>query len=218
MQTRILVGLLFIPLILLPLWLGPEWSAVLFLLLALIGGYEFFHMLMSAGYRPVTWRWIYSFYVYPNTLTTVKVTGAEVVEILEHAAAFYEGLECSVDGDCTVLTNASVPHYNVDTMAGLSYRVDPTRPEGGRVHDVRVGGRAIDLHREFTLVCNNYRAAGGGGYPHLAEADRVWQSSEEMTDIIGDFIARAGSWQPESDGNWWLGPAMIAERPAAVTH
>lgn len=160
----------------------------------------------------VTWRWIYSFYVYPNTLVKLAVTGAEIRDILEHAARFYSGLECDPSGGCTLLTDPSVPHYNVDTMAGVSYRVDPTRPVGHRVRDLRISGRAVDLHQEFTLVCNNYRAAGGGGYPHLADTDPVWRSSDEMTDLIGNFIERSGTWQPEIDNNWWIGPALTAER------
>jgi 2',3'-cyclic-nucleotide 2'-phosphodiesterase/3'-nucleotidase len=166
---------------------------------------------------PVTWRWIYSFYVYPNTLVKVAITGAEIKDILEHAARYYSGLDCDSEGACTLLTDPTVPHYNVDTMAGVSYRVDPTLPVGHRVRDLRIRGRAVDLHHEYTLVCNNYRAAGGGGYPHLADAEPVWRSSEEMTDLIGDFIARSGSWQPEIDNNWWLGPAVTAERTTAVT-
>jgi len=165
----------------------------------------------------VTWRWIYSFYVYPNTLVKVSLTGAEIRDILEHAARYYSGLECDPTGECTLLTDASVPHYNVDTMAGVSYRVDPTQPVGHRVRDLRTRGRAIGLHERFTLVCNNYRAAGGGGYPHLAEADPVWRSSDEMTDLIGDFIENSGAWQPEIDNNWWIGPALTAERAQAAT-
>jgi len=167
---------------------------------------------LAAG--SVTWRWIYSFYVYPNTLVKVTVTGAQVVDILEHAARYYQGMDCSPDGACAVLTDPSIPRYNVDTMAGVSYRVDPTRPVGKRVHGVRVAGRSINLDQVFTLVCNNYRAAGGGGYPHLADAEPVWRSSEEMTDLIGDFLAKKGSWQPEIDNNWWLGPAVVTERQA----
>ncbi len=166
---------------------------------------------------PVTWRWIYAFYVYPNTLVKLAVTGAEIKDILEQAASYYSGLDCELDGGCTLLTDPTIPHYNVDTMAGVSYRVDPTREVGHRVRDLRIRGRAIDLHQRFTLVCNNYRAAGGGGYPHLAHADQVWRSSEEMTDLIGNFIARKGLWQPVIDDNWWIGPALTAERTTAAT-
>ena len=161
---------------------------------------------------PVTWRWVYAFYVYPNTLTAVEVTGAQVVDILEHAARYYRGLECSPEGACEVITDGSIPHYNVDSMAGVSYRIDPTRPAGQRVRDVRVAGRPIDRERVFRLVCNNYRAAGGGGFPHLAEAEVVWQSSEEMTDLIGDHISAAGTFQPTTDVNWHLGPTVAQER------
>jgi 2',3'-cyclic-nucleotide 2'-phosphodiesterase/3'-nucleotidase len=170
---------------------------------------------LAAG--PMTWRWIYSFYVYPNTLVKVAVTGAEVVDILEHAARYYNGLECSPTSGCTVLTDPTIPHYNVDTMAGVTYRVDPTRPVGRRVRDVRVRGRAIDLHNRYTLVCNNYRAAGGGGYPHLDDADPVWQSSAEMTDLIGDYLSSRGNWVPEVDVNWWIAPAVTAEQNTAAT-
>ena len=166
---------------------------------------------------PVTWRWIYAFYVYPNSLVKVAVTGAEIKDILEHAARYYTGLDCEPSGDCTLLTDPTIPHYNVDTMAGVSYRVDPTQEVGHRVRDLRIRGRAVDLHDTFTLVCNNYRAAGGGGYPHLVDAETVWQSSEEMTDLIGDFIETSGSWQAEVDNNWWIGPAIKAERTTAVT-
>jgi 2',3'-cyclic-nucleotide 2'-phosphodiesterase/3'-nucleotidase len=165
----------------------------------------------------VTRRWVYSLYVYPNSLVKVAVTGAEVLDILEHAARYYNGLDCSGHNGCTLLTDPTIPHYNVDTMAGVSYRVDPTGPVGHRVRDVRINGRAIDTNHVFTLVCNNYRAAGGGGYPHLPEAEVVWQSSAEMTELIGDFIARQDAWQPNVDHNWHLGPALIAERPTAAS-
>jgi len=165
----------------------------------------------------VTWRWIYAFYVYPNNLVKVAVTNVEIKDILEHAARYYSGLECDLINGCTLLTNPAIPHYNVDTMAGVSYRVDPTQPVGHRVRDLRIRGRAIDTNQKFTLVCNNYRAAGGGGYPHLADADPVWQSSEEMTDLLGDFIVRSGSWQPDFDNNWWIGPAFSAERTTVAT-
>jgi 2',3'-cyclic-nucleotide 2'-phosphodiesterase/3'-nucleotidase len=92
------------------------------------------------------------------------------------------------------VTDPELRHYNVD-MAGLDYRIDPTRPEGDRVRDLRFQGRPLDLHARFNLVCNNYRAAGGGGYPHLAEAGVIWRSSTEVVDLIGEYLARAEEWR-----------------------
>ena len=166
---------------------------------------------------PVSWRWIHSFYVYPNTLVAVKLTGAQVLDVLEHAAQYYDGLLCPEEGGCTVLTDADIPHYNVDTMAGIGYRIDPTRPEGSRVRDVRVDGFPLDIHDTFTLVCNSYRAAGGGHFPHLSEADVIWRSSEEMTDLMGDFLKDHQPFRPVIDGNWSLGRDLATEKELVVS-
>jgi 2',3'-cyclic-nucleotide 2'-phosphodiesterase/3'-nucleotidase len=165
---------------------------------------------------PLTRRWVQGLYVYPNTLDVVLLTGQQVKDILEHAARFYDGLQCSPEGGWIVLTDPEVQHYNVDTVSGLSYRVDPTRPEGDRVRGLRFGGRALDLHRTFTLVCNNYRASGGGGYPHLADAEVVWTSSREVSDLISDYLDGLEAWQPVVDGNWWIGPSTMREQSSAA--
>jgi len=160
---------------------------------------------------PVNWRWIHAFYVYPNTLVAVRLTGAQVHDVLEHAARYYDGLECAPEG-CTVVADATIPHYNVDNMAGVDYRIDPTRPEGSRIRDLRYNGLPLDPEAEFVVACNSYRAAGGGFYPHLATAEVVWRSSEEMPDLIGDYLGSHRPWQPVVDDNWWIGRDIVAEK------
>jgi hypothetical protein len=77
-----------------------------------------------------------------------------------------------------------------DNMAGLHYRIDPSRSEGSRVRDLRYDGLPLDPDATFSVACNSYRAAGGGLFPHLDGAEIVWRSSEEMTDLIGDYLNR----------------------------
>ena len=159
---------------------------------------------------PVTWRWVHAFYVYPNTLVAVRLTGAQVRDVLEHAARYYDGLECHAEG-CTVVGDAAIPHYNVDNMAGVSYRIDPTRPEGSRIRDLRYNGLPLDPEAELIVACNSYRAAGGGFYPHLEEAEVVWRSSDELPDLIGDYLDKHRPWVPVVDGNWRIGRDIVAE-------
>jgi 2',3'-cyclic-nucleotide 2'-phosphodiesterase/3'-nucleotidase len=161
---------------------------------------------------PVNWRWIHSFYSYTNTLVAVRLTGAEVRDVLEHAANFYDGMECSEDGGCTVLTDSTIPLYNVDSMAGLHYRIDPTQPEGSRIRDLRYQGLPLDLQATFTVACNSYRAAGGGHFPHIEGAEVVWTTSEEMTDLIGDYLNRNQPWRPVVDANWRIGRDIVTEK------
>jgi 2',3'-cyclic-nucleotide 2'-phosphodiesterase/3'-nucleotidase len=168
------------------------------------------------GPGPVTWRWVHALYVYPNTLHRIAVTGAQVKDLLEHTARYYDGLDCAPGGGCTVATDPSIPQYNVDSMAGVTYRIDPTRPEGDRVRDLRRHGRPVSPDDRFTLVVNSYRASGGGMFPHLADAPVEWRTPIEMTDLIGDWLARQQLWRPTVDGNWSLAPD-VTEREAAAS-
>ena len=109
------------------------------------------------------------------------------------------------------MADSAIPHYNVDNMAGVSYRIDPTRPEGSRIRDLRFGGLPLDPEAELIVACNSYRAAGGGFYPHLENAEVVWRSSEELPDLIGDYLDNHRPWRPVVDGNWRIGRDIVAE-------
>ena len=163
---------------------------------------------------PVTQRWVRSLYTYPNTLRVLKLTGAQVKDVLEHAARYYVGLECSGSAGCEILTNPDVRHYNVDTIQGLTYRIDPNGRAGAKVFGLSRHGMPLDLHADFTLVCNNYRAVGGGSFPHLAEADIVWQSSKEVAELVIEYLEKMEVWQPSADENWNISPRILGEKRA----
>jgi 2',3'-cyclic-nucleotide 2'-phosphodiesterase/3'-nucleotidase len=146
-------------------------------------------------------------------MAKVELSGQQVKDILEHIGRYYRRLECTPDGECTVITDPAIPHYNVDSMAGVSYHIDPTRPEGDRIQDLRFGGLPLDLNARFTVACTNYRAAGGGGYPHLADAEVLWSSSAELTEVIGEYLKSHNPWHPGSDRNWWIGAQISTEKP-----
>lgn len=55
MTTRIVVGLLALPLVLIPVWLGGVWVLLLVLCIASMAGYEFFIMMRKGGYQPNLW-------------------------------------------------------------------------------------------------------------------------------------------------------------------
>ena len=52
-------------------------------------------------------------------------------DVLEHAARYYEGLECAPEG-CTVEVNSEIPHYNVDNMQQLQRKY---KEKGVNVHE-----------------------------------------------------------------------------------
>ena len=162
---------------------------------------------------PVSRRWIHTLYVYPNDLAVVRLTGAEVHDVLEYALRYYVGLEDEAGAGWRVMVDDDIPIYNVDSLAGLSYRIDPTAPAGARARDLRFHGVPFDERRVYTVVVTDYRAAGGGGFPHLADAEVVWRSTDEMTGLIEAYLADHSPWAPTVDGNWWIAPGL-EEAPA----
>jgi len=150
---------------------------------------------------PVTPRLAHALYPYPNTLLVVRLTGSQLQDVLEHAVRGWTGVQCAGSG-CTLQRDPDVPPYNFDTLEGATYLVDPTAPVGHRIRGLRFGGVAVRADDAFTVAINSYRAAGGGGFPHLAEAPRIKEIDRPMADLIGDYISRHVKVTPAADDNW----------------
>ena len=67
------------------------------------------------------------------------------------------------------------------------------------------------------MVCNNFRAAGGGAYPHLPDAEVASTSAVEMAELIGQYLEQYRSWQPTVDGNWWIAPDLAPAQQDSPT-
>ncbi|RIK53750.1 MAG: phosphatidate cytidylyltransferase [Chloroflexi bacterium] len=52
MKQRIIVGLVALPVVLIPVWLGGVWSAILLLAFAILGVLEFYRLIEIGGYQP----------------------------------------------------------------------------------------------------------------------------------------------------------------------
>ncbi|MDD5562116.1 MAG: bifunctional UDP-sugar hydrolase/5'-nucleotidase [Thermoanaerobaculaceae bacterium] len=157
------------------------------------------HTEFPAG--PLTPRLAHALYPYPNTLLVVRLTGAELKDVLEHAVRGWTGVGCGGAG-CTLERDRRLPTYNYDTLAGATYLVDPAAPVGSRILGLRVAGKPVLPGEEFTVAINSYRAAGGGGYPHLASAPRVKEIDRPMVSLIVDYFTRHRRVTPAADDNW----------------
>ncbi|MGH9460349.1 MAG: bifunctional metallophosphatase/5'-nucleotidase [Vicinamibacteria bacterium] len=156
---------------------------------------------------PITVRELFSFYVYDNTLVVVEVSGRDVKEALEHSARYYQAIRPDPEtGELLIEPNPAVRAYNFDMLAGAHYRIDPTRPVGERIQELSYQGREMDPDETFKLVTTNYRAAGGGGYRMLKNADVLWRSSEEVRNLLIEHIREQGTISPFCDYNWRVAP------------
>lgn len=146
-------------------------------------------------------------YIYENTLEARLLTGAQIKDYLEYSAKYFAQLAVGAPVDLTKLTNQqNTPDYNFDTVYGVSYDIDLTQPVGSRIVNLSYGGKPIDPAAQFVLAVNNYRANGGGNFPHVAAATKVWSNSDEIRNTMIAWVKAKGVIDPADFGgvDWRL--------------
>jgi 2',3'-cyclic-nucleotide 2'-phosphodiesterase / 3'-nucleotidase len=155
----------------------------------------------------VTIRDIAGLYIYDNTLYAKKLTGAQIKDYLEFAAAYYNQAPAGTKVDPVALTN-NPPRwdYTYDVMSGVTYEIDVAKPVGSRIANLQYNGAPIDPAQQFVVAVNNYRASGGSGYPHIATAEIVFSSSQNIQQMLIDYAVAKGKIDPSVfyTENWRL--------------
>jgi 2',3'-cyclic-nucleotide 2'-phosphodiesterase (5'-nucleotidase family) len=155
---------------------------------------------------PLTVRDMYSLYIYENTLFAISVTGQQIKDELEWSASYFNTYDYSKTA--TSLINSNVPGYNYDMLQGADYVIDITKPVGQRISGLIYHGKPMDMTATYTLALNNYRA-GGGGFLGFKGAPIVYQSSDEIRNLMIQYVKDAGKIDPTVDDNWHLVPDYL---------
>ncbi|HEV7797657.1 MAG TPA: 5'-nucleotidase C-terminal domain-containing protein [Pyrinomonadaceae bacterium] len=149
---------------------------------------------------PVTVRDIAGLYVYENTLVVLEVTGKQLKEALEHSAKYFRPYEPGKSP--ADLVDEKIPAYNFDIAEGVSYVLNIAKPFGQRVENLEFQGKPLAPTQRLRLATNNYRVNGGGGYTMYRGAPVVYRSSEEIRELIIDWVERHKTIPTEPDNNW----------------
>ncbi|MFQ3562742.1 5'-nucleotidase C-terminal domain-containing protein [Streptomyces gramineus] len=155
----------------------------------------------------VTVRDLSGLYVYDNTLVAKVMTGAQLRAYLEYSAEYFVQTAAGAPVDVEKLTNAGGrPDYNYDYVSGLRYEIDIAQPAGSRIRNLTREGAALDDTARFVLAVNNYRANGGGAFPHVASAQEVWSESTEIRTRIAEWVTAKGVLDPRdfASADWRL--------------
>ncbi|HEX5834123.1 MAG TPA: 5'-nucleotidase C-terminal domain-containing protein [Pyrinomonadaceae bacterium] len=153
---------------------------------------------------PVSVRDIAGLYVYENTLAVLEVTGQQLKDALEHSAKYFKTY---VPGKPAAdLIDEKIPAYNFDIAEGVTYELDISKPIGQRIQNLRFRGQPLSPTRKLRLATNNYRVNGGGGYTMYKNAPVVYRSSEEIRELIIDWLERNKTVPVKPNNNWRLVP------------
>lgn len=126
---------------------------------------------------------------FSNTLATVQISGADVIEALENGVSDIE--------------NGAGRFAQV---AGLKYTYTLANPVGDRVSDVLVKSEGdtwvpIDEEATYTIVTNNYVRGGGDGFGTFAEGENPYDFGPPLEQVVAEYIAKlGGEYTPYTDG------------------
>jgi 2',3'-cyclic-nucleotide 2'-phosphodiesterase/3'-nucleotidase len=140
-------------------------------------------------------------YIYDNTLEAVVLTGAEVKAYLEYSAKYFVTLPPGAPADPATISDPAVPDYNYDTISGLAYDIDISRPVGSRI----VFRSDVDPAARFVVAVNNYRRSGGGNFPGIVKT-QVYNAQQEIRQLLIDWAQARGVLDPADffEPNWRL--------------
>ncbi|GAA0741964.1 5'-nucleotidase C-terminal domain-containing protein [Dactylosporangium roseum] len=136
-------------------------------------------------------------YIYDNTLEAVVLTGAEVRAYLEYSAKYFVTLAPDAPVDPAKINDSSVPDYNYDTISGVEYDIDISRPIGQRITRlVHPGtGTPVSDTEQFVVAVNNYRRSGGGNFPGIVKP-QVYNAQQEIRQLLIDWAQAKGQINP----------------------
>lgn len=123
-----------------------------------------------------------------NTVATIDVTGAQLLEALEAATCTTPeaiGAFPQVSGIEFTL-NTGVPYVNGTQYANSTYYA-PANP-GSRVTISTVNGEAFDPAATYTIATNDFMAAGGDTYYAFAAASVNYDLGLSMDEVVMDYI------------------------------
>jgi 2',3'-cyclic-nucleotide 2'-phosphodiesterase/3'-nucleotidase len=174
---------------------------------------------------PLALRHAADLYPFPNAICAIEITGRQLQDWLERAAATFGRIEPG--RGCQPLFDPRFPGYLFDVIDGVSYSVDLTAPPrfgpngevlssgATRVRDLCHAGRPVSADQRFVLATNSYRMSGGGHFDIPASAPLLFESSGTASEAIAEYFAANDPLDFALVRNWGFCP--IAGASASFT-
>lgn len=131
----------------------------------------------------ITMKDMATVFPFSNTISTIEITGAQILEMLE--AACY-----AVPEEAGAFPQVSGIEFTLDT--GVAYEPGeqyegstnyaPAKP-GTRVLNVKIAGEALDMTKTYTIATNDFTAAGGDTYG-VFKSCKVYDTGLALEDAL----------------------------------
>jgi len=133
----------------------------------------------------ITRRDILSELPFGNVVVKLRLTGAQIWDALENGVSQVE-------------RNAG----RFPQVSGMSYTFKPKAKAGSRVVSVKIGNKALNKSRSYTVATNDYVANGGDGYSVFKKGKVIIDASGAtlMAGMVMNYIKAKGSVSPKVEG------------------
>ncbi len=177
---------------------------------------------------------MFNLYKYENQIYVLKMTGEEIRKHLEMSYDLWTNTMKSPDDHIIAMSESTKDDkqrfgfknlaFNFDSAAGIDYEVDVTKPDGQKVHILKMSnGQPFDEHKWYKVVMNSYRGNGGGelltkgaGIPHDSLKSRIIYESvkDQRYYMMKEIEDSKKILDPKAHNNWrfvpdaWAIPAI----------
>lgn len=145
-----------------------------------------FANIISGLNKNLTTRDVLNTYRFPNTTVVLEIDGKSLRDALEQNFSYIE-----YDGSYKIAKKFLEPkeeHYNFDYFYGIDYEKDLTKKVGERIGKIFFKGKEIEDNDKFSIVMNNYRATGAGGFDMYKDLKVLKNYDKETTEILLNYF------------------------------
>jgi 5'-nucleotidase/UDP-sugar diphosphatase len=143
----------------------------------------------------VTYGEILTVLPFGNLVSTLELTGADVIVALENGVS-----EIALTEDGLIQRGGAAGRF--PQVSGISYTYDPTLEPGSRIVEVLLeDGTPLDPAATYTVATNDFMRGGGDGYDVLDEnAINPYDFGKPLDEVVADYINANGPVAPEVEG------------------
>ena len=145
-----------------------------------------FANVISGLKKNLTTRDVLNTYRFPNTTVVLEIDGKTLRAALEQNFSYIE-----YDGTYKISKKFLEPkeeHYNFDYFYGINFEKDLTKKVGERIGKIFFKGKEVKDENTFSLVMNNYRATGAGGFDMYKDLRVIKNYDKETSEILLDYF------------------------------
>lgn len=147
-----------------------------------------FANVISGLKKNLTTRDVLNTYRFPNTTVVLEIDGKTLRAVLEQNFSYIE-----YDGSYKISKKFLEPkeeHYNFDYFYGIDFEKDLTKKVGERIGKIFFKGKEVKDKDTFSLVMNNYRATGAGGFDMYKDLRVIKNYDKETSEILLDYFRK----------------------------